>query len=163
MTSTLVGLADRYLAEYAAKIERATAELPEAAFWWRTNERSNSIGNLILHLHGNLSLWILSGLAGEPFVRRRSTEFSAREALRRADLLALLSTTVERSRRAIRTLSHGDLSREREIQTYTVDGYSALFHAVEHTSYHTGQIVLLAKQLLPPEIDLEFYPQHRDE
>lgn len=163
MTATLIGLAERYLAEYEEKIERATAGLPETALWWRANERSNSIANLILHLHGNLSLWVLSGLAGEPFERRRSAEFAAREALPKTALLALLATTVERCRTAIRELSSEDLARERRIQTYTVDGYAALFHTVEHMSYHTGQIVLLAKQLLPPEIELEFYPQHRDE
>jgi uncharacterized damage-inducible protein DinB len=161
--SRLVELADRYLAEYLDKIERATAGLPDAAFWWRANERSNSIANLLVHLRGNLSQWILAGLGGESFARRRAAEFAARDGAQRGELLAALAATVGRCRAVVARSTDAELDRERRIQGYVVDGWAALFHAVEHMSYHTGQIVLLAKQLLPPETGLEFYPQHRDE
>ena len=162
MTS-LVALADSYLVQYLDKIELATAALPDAALWWRANERSNSIANLVLHLRGNLSLWILAGLGGEPFDRHRAAEFAARDDTPRDELLAALAATVARCRAVLARLAADELDRERRIQGYAVDGWAALFHAVEHMSYHTGQIVLLAKQLLPPEVELEFYPQHRDE
>jgi uncharacterized damage-inducible protein DinB len=161
--TALVELANRYLAEYLDKIERSTAALPDAALWWRANERSNSIANLVLHLRGNLSLWILAGLGGERYARHRAGEFATRAETPRAELVAGLATTVEQCRAVLRRLTPDELDRRREIQGYTVDGNGALFHAVEHMSYHTGQIVLLAKQLLPPEVELEFYPQHRDE
>jgi uncharacterized damage-inducible protein DinB len=156
-------LADRYLAEYLDKIARAIAGLDEPAVWWRANERSNSIGNLLLHLHGNLTQWILGGLLGEPFERRRGREFAAREGAPKAELLASLAAVVARARAGIAGLSAEELARVRRIQSYDLDGYAALFHAVEHMSYHTGQIVLLAKSLLPAEGAFEFYPQHRGE
>jgi uncharacterized damage-inducible protein DinB len=159
----LLELADRYLAEYLSKIERATAGIDDRQLWWRANERSNSIANLLIHLRGNLSQWILGGLAGEPVVRHRGAEFAARSGTGRDELLAALAETVTRCRQAIGRLDAADLRATRSIQTYDIDGHGALFHAVEHMSYHVGQIVLLAKALLPPTAELEFYPQHRDE
>jgi uncharacterized damage-inducible protein DinB len=163
MRSRLVGFAVRYLAEYLSKIERATEGLGPDQIWWRANERSNSIANLLLHLDGNLNQWVVTGLLGEPTTRRRSAEFEARAGGSRDELLGRLARTVERCRSGIVELSDEDLAAVRRIQTYEVDGYAALFHAVEHMSYHTGQIVLLAKQLLPPTRVIEFYPQHRGE
>ncbi len=163
MNTRLVKFAVRHLAEYLGKIERATEGLREDQIWWRANERSNSIANLLLHLDGNLGQWVLSGLLGEPMTRRRSAEFEARAGSSRDELLRRLARTVERCRSGIAALTDADLATIRHIQTYDVDGYAALFHAVEHMSYHTGQIVLLAKQLLPPTAALEFYPQHRGE
>jgi hypothetical protein len=168
----LVELADRYLGEYLEKIDRSTAGLAPAAIWHRPDERSNSIGNLLLHLRGNLTQWVLGGLLGEPFERRRGAEFAARPGpggpgdgttTGRDELLAELAGVVERCRAGIRRLDEEELGRRRTIQGYELDGYRALFHAVEHMSYHTGQIVMRAKELLPPGVELEFYPQHRGE
>ena len=163
----LIDLAGRYLAEYLDKIERSTARLDDEAIWSRANERSNSIANLLLHLCGNLSQWVLAGLLGESVERRRGAEFAARpgriNGASRGELLGALAEVVERCRAGIVRLEPAELARRRRIQGYEVDGHRALFHAVEHMSYHTGQIVLLAKQLLPPSVELEFYPQHRDE
>ena len=163
MNSRLPALAVRYWSEYLEKIERATAPLDEASLWWRANERSNSIGNLLLHLEGNLSQWVLHGLLGEPFERHRSQEFAAAGGLGRGALVERLARVVERCRAGVRRLDEGTLAHVRHIQTYDVDGYQALFHAVEHMAYHTGQIVLLAKALAPPGTEIDFYPQHRGE
>jgi hypothetical protein len=48
-----------YLAnEYPAKLRLAMAALPDDQLWWRPNNGSNSVGNLLLHLNGNLRQWI---------------------------------------------------------------------------------------------------------
>jgi len=159
----LVELADLYFAEYLSKIERATAGLTDESLWWRANERSNSIANLLLHLDGNLSQWVLGGLLGQTIVRHRSEEFAARGTAGRTELLARLAGTVGRCRSGVAALDREALARPLSIQGYETDGAGALFHAVEHMSYHAGQIVLLAKALLPGEVELEFYPQHRGE
>lgn len=163
MRTRLIEFADRYWSEYLGKIESSTAGLTDEQVWLRANERSNSIANLLLHLRGNLSQWVLVGLLGERFERRRGEEFAARSGAPRAELVAALATTVARCRAGVATLTGEDLARVRRIQTYDVDGYAALFHVVEHMSYHTGQIVLLAKSMLPAGAELEFYPQHRTE
>ncbi|MFN7942094.1 MAG: DinB family protein [Thermoanaerobaculia bacterium] len=169
MHSRLLGFVDHYLAEYQSKIERATSSLGEEDFWFRPEPRSNSIANLLLHLQGNLSLWVLEALCGIPAHRQRSAEFAARPGVGLAagktgpELVADLGRTVERCRQEALRLEPGDLTPRRTIQTYEVDGFQVLFHAVEHMSYHTGQIVLLAKLRLPAGESLEFYPQHRGE
>jgi uncharacterized damage-inducible protein DinB len=156
----LARLADHHWSEYLRKIEDAVAPLDEDQLWWRPNERSNSIANLLAHLHGNLSQWVLEGLGGEPFERHRDAEFAARGGATKARLLGDLATTVERCREIARRLPAAELTRIRKVQKYELDGATALFHAVEHMSYHTGQIVLLAKWL---GAEVDFYPQHRGE
>lgn len=166
MNSRLIEFAEHYWAEYLGKIERAVAPLTEEQLWWRGGDPEgpgNSIANLLAHLHGNLSQWVLTGLGGQPFERHRDAEFAARPgpgAATKEELVATLAATVERCRATIRGLSADDLARVRKIQKYELDGYRALFHTVEHMSYHTGQIVLLAK--LQGAV-LDFYPQHKGE
>lgn len=160
MPSRLLEFADHYWTEYLRKITAAVEPLTEEQLAWRANETSNSIANLLAHLHGNLSQWVLAGLGGEPFERQRSAEFSPAIGDDKATLLGNLAETVRRCRDVVRRLSPEELGRVRKIQTYELDGTAALFHAVEHMSYHTGQIVLLAKSL---GVTVDFYPQHRGE
>lgn len=159
----VVEIAGHYLGEYLDKIDRATAPLSRDDLWWRPDEGLNSIANLILHLEGNLSLWILDNLGGDRFERDRAGEFAARGAQDRDALLGRLRVVVAACRETIDRLTVEELERRRDVQTYRVDGYASLVHAVEHMSYHTGQIVWIAKLRLPAGTELEFYPQHRDE
>ena len=160
MNSRLVEFAEHYWSEYLGKIETAVESLTDDQIWWRPNENSNSIANLLAHLHGNLSQWVLSGLGGQPFERHRSEEFSARAGATKAELFGQLEATVGQCRKLLHGLSPAELGRVRQIQKYELDGYRALFHTVEHMSYHTGQIVLLAKL---QGVALDFYPQHQGE
>src|SRR4026209_2602342 len=76
--------------EYLPKIERCLERLTDEQIWWRANEESNSIGNLVLHLCGNARQWIISGVGGQPDARVRDTEFQQREVISRDRLLGLL-------------------------------------------------------------------------
>ena len=156
-------LACRYLEEYLSKIRASLERLDDGSSWWRPGPASNSIANLLLHLDGNLSLWILHGLGGEPNRRQRSLEFSARDGAPTGQLEEALRRTVLRCVEVIRGLDPSELDTVRQIQGYSVDGLGVVFHAVEHMSYHTGQIVSMAKALLEGSEPLEFYPRHRDE
>lgn len=160
MDSRLVGFADHYWSEYLGKIAAAVEPLTEEQVWWRAGEGDNSIGNLLAHLDGNLRQWVLEGLGGEAYERHRDAEFAARGGVAKGELMARLRATVERCRAVVARLSSAELARPRRIQKHELDGYHALFHTVEHMSYHTGQIVLLAKL---HGARLDFYPQHRGE
>jgi uncharacterized damage-inducible protein DinB len=149
----------RLFEEYLHKIEAAVDMLAAEQVWWRANQRSNSIGNLVLHLVGNLSQWVLAGLGGEAYQRRRTAEFAAREGAAPEDLLAALRAVVQRCVATAGRLDEVEMTETYEIQGYQRDGFGVLLHAVEHMAYHTGQIVLLAKQLAPEGAELEFYPQ----
>ena len=155
--------ADKYLAEYLRKIEHCAALLTDEQLWWKPNEACNSVGNLLLHLRGNLSQWVLAGIGGEPVERHRSAEFAAARSHGKSDLVGDLSDVVNRARRTIREMRPTDLARSIRVQGYETDGLGVVFHVVEHMGYHTGQIVAATKQLLGPAANIEFYPQHRGE
>lgn len=155
-------LSARYLEEYLNKIDTCLEKLGEEQLWWRPNEASNSVGNLVLHLVGNLSLWILVSLGGSDFQRRRSEEFQARGTHDVTQLRAALAETVEQCRQVLERLPESELGRPRQVQGYEIDGLGIVYHAVEHMSYHTGQIVWVTKSLAA-QAAVDFYPQHAGE
>lgn len=159
----LTELAERYLAEYLDKIEIAVEGLDDEDLWARSGAGTNSIANLILHLCGNLSLWVQASLGGRPYERDRAGEFAADHTAGKPDLLSALRIVVGESRRTIAGLSAEALESELEVQGYVTDGRGIVLHALEHMSYHTGQIVMLAKQTLAVEGGIEFYPHHAGE
>jgi uncharacterized damage-inducible protein DinB len=150
-------LSSALLQEYADKIRIGLERLGEEQVWWRPNDECNSAGNLVLHICGNLSLWLLGGLGGIEYERDRAGEFRARGSMSRTELLACLDETVARGREVLEDV---DLNKELRLQGYHVDGLAALYHTVEHASQHTGQILFIVKQLAP---GFELYPQHADE
>jgi uncharacterized damage-inducible protein DinB len=154
----LGGEAVRYFAEYLDKIEETVTLLAPDQVWWRANERSNSVGNLLLHLTGNLSQWVLAGLGGEAYERRRAAEFAAREGASAGELLAGLRAVVKRCIAVVGRLDDEALAARHAIQGYRRDGFGVLLHTVEHMAYHTGQIVFLGKQLAGAKAEIEFYP-----
>jgi uncharacterized damage-inducible protein DinB len=158
----LLAQLDRDLTSYSDKIKHCVGLLDESQLWWRANERSNSVGNLMLHLSGNLSQWVLNGIGGRPFERQRSMEFSV-GGTTREQLIGGLTRVVAECRAVVSGLAEADLLAPRTIQSYSTDGLRALLHAWEHMSYHTGQIVLLTKHLIGDRIEIDFYPQHRGE
>jgi uncharacterized damage-inducible protein DinB len=128
------------------RIESCLALLKGSEVWWRPNAASNSVGNLVLHLNGNLGQWIVAALGGAPDRRVRDQEFAERGPIPTRQLQARLHEMVLQACRVIEGLSQRDLRRPLTIQGFRVNGLEAIFHAVEHFSHHTGQIVLLTKQ-----------------
>ena len=146
----------RYLAsEYPTKIQRCLDVLPADAIWRRDDDTSNSIGNLLLHLSGNIRQWIVSGVGGAPDARVRRAEFDAREGDGGAALMERLLATVRDADAVLASLDAVRLAELRTIQGRNVTVLDAVYHVVEHFSMHTGQIILLAKRFAPGR--LEFY------
>lgn len=141
--------------DYLPKIERCLEELSDEDVWWRANPESNSIGNLLLHLAGNVRQWIVSGVGGAPDERVRQQEFDARSGITRAELLARLRQVLRDADAALAALDVSHLLEQRRIQGDDVVLLEAIFHVVEHFSMHTGQIILLTKMLKGG--DLKFY------
>ncbi len=133
----------------------ALARLSDDEVWWRPNEHSNSVGNMLLHLCGNIRQWIISGVGGMPDTRTRPLEFSEEGPIPASELLARLEDTVDEAVSVLERLDRSRLLEERRIQAYDPSLLRAIFHAVEHFSYHTGQIVYVVKMLR--DEDLRFY------
>ena len=141
--------------DYLPKIERCLERLTDEQVWWRANEESNSIGNLILHLCGNARQWIISGVGSLPDHRNRDSEFAQRDRIPRSELLTLLRSTLSEIQTTLQTLDPDTLLDARKIQGHDVDILEAIFHVTEHFSMHTGQIIMLTKMLT--SLDLRFY------
>jgi uncharacterized damage-inducible protein DinB len=138
--------------EYLPKIERCLLELDEDQIWWRPNAASNSVGNLILHLCGNVRQWIISGVGGEPDDRQRQHEFDQSGGLGRDELLDRLRQTVTAAADVIEGVNERVLLTNTVIQGKERGVLEAIYHVVEHFSMHTGQIIFLTKQLAPRDM-----------
>jgi len=135
-----------YLAyEYPTKIRLALETLDETTIWKRENQESNSIGNLMLHLTGNVREWIVSGIGGVPSERDRAAEFAASSGFTKSELLSGLVSSVMDADKVLSHITEADLEREVSIQGRETTVLAAVYHVVEHFSMHTGQIIMLAK------------------
>ena len=131
--------------DYLPKIERCLEVLGEDDLWWRSNEASNSIGNLMLHLNGSTRMWILRIAGGRRVVRNRESEFEERGPIAGAALLARLRATLAEVDEVLSVLDQTTLLERRESPQGEVTVLWAVLHAVEHFAMHTGQIILLTK------------------
>jgi uncharacterized damage-inducible protein DinB len=153
LASTFIELSRHYLAtEYRMKLRVAVESLPADALWSRPNEESNSVGNLLLHLAGNVRQWIVAGVGGASDTRNRASEFDARNGADAATLLAALDAVLDDADAVLAELTGVDLATTRTIQGRDVEVLEAVFHVVEHFSGHVGQIVLIAKMHSPGAI-----------
>ncbi len=143
------------LTQLSGRIQDCLGRLSSEQVWARNNDNENSVGNLVLHLCGNLGQWIGSGVGGKPDTRQRDTEFAARGSVQPAELSGRLGQAVSEAAGIIRHLPHARLSDKITIQKYDVTFLEAIYHVVEHFSQHTGQIIFATK-LLTGE-DLGYY------
>jgi len=141
--------------EYPTKIQRCLDVLPADALWRRDDASENSVGNLLLHLSGNVRQWVVSGVGGAPDTRRRSSEFDARDGTGAAALMTALRATLQEADAVLSSLDARSLGEARRIQGRDVNVLDAVYHVVEHFSMHTGQIVLLTKRYAPGRV--QFY------
>lgn len=146
---------------YLPRIARCLALLSENEIWWRPHATSNSVGNLVLHLEGNIRQWIISGLGGAPDRRERDKEFAAKGPLPRRQLLQHLRGTVNEACHVLAKLKPRGLARRRVIQGYRLAGVQALYHVTEHFAYHAGQIILLTKMKRRRDLKFTHLPKHR--
>lgn len=141
--------------ENTTRIAKCLDELSEEEIWQRPNDSSNSVGNLILHLCGNIRQYAVSSLGKLPDTRTRDAEFEATQGFSKSELLQLLTDTIKIAEVIMQTSDEADLMEVRSVQCYQLSGMGIILHVVEHYSYHTGQIAFWTKQLRNK--DLGFY------
>ena len=157
----------RLLEDYFVKIAAAIDALDDEQVWRRPNESSNSVGNLLLHLTGNVRQWIISGVGGAEDTRDRASEFAARGSAPKTELVELMRATLDEADAVLAGIegecadasSDEPLRRVCKPQAYEVTVFDAIFHVVEHFSYHTGQIIFAAKWLAEGQVS--FYDDRR--
>ena len=144
-----------HLNENTPRIKKCLDKLTEEQIWLKPNEQSNSIGNLILHLCGNMTQYIISSIGNQQDHRERDLEFSTKGGFTKVELYNKLNDTVNTSCKVISNLSEEELLKVRSVQGYNNSGIHSIIHVVEHYSYHTGQIAFWTKIIT--NSDLEFY------
>lgn len=137
------------------RIAKCLDLLSEGEVWQKPNPHLNSIGNLILHLCGNITQYAISSIGHAPDNRTRDAEFAATGGFTKAELLEKLTTTVNRACDVIQSASSEELMRHRIVQGFSYTGIGNIIHVTEHYSYHTGQIAFWTK--LIKDKDLGFY------
>lgn len=140
--------------EYRTKLAHALDVLPADALWRRPAEGSNAVGNLLLHLAGNVRQWLVAGIGGVAFDRDRSGEFAAEGGRDAPALLAHLDAALRDADAVLATLGPGDLVRPVRIQSRDTTVLAAVFHVTEHFGMHTGQVLLLTKAAAPGRLRL---------
>lgn len=143
------------LQQYESRINACLDRLSYQQVWTRNAEAQNAVGNIVLHLSGNVRQWIVSGIGGAPDTRDRDSEFAAREGAQIPELKLVLHETVAEAVRVLQSVSAQRLSEPLRCQSYNVTILEGIYHVVEHFSHHAGQIIFATK-LLTSE-DLGFY------
>jgi hypothetical protein len=147
----------KLLEQYWPRLRKAVEPLGDEQIWWRPNDASNSIGNLILHLNGNVWQWLVASFNRLEDKRDRPAEFSATGDLSASDLLARLGQTLDEAAKVLARLTQEELLATWHIQGYTVSGLAAVYQVVEHFGLHHGQIVYITK--MQEGRDLGFYSE----
>jgi uncharacterized damage-inducible protein DinB len=145
----------RLYTESMPRIRQCLGELTVEEIWARPNGHTNSVGNLVLHLAGNVRQWIVTGLGGSADLRERQAEFDTPGPMPTAELLGRLEKALSDASRVLDGLDPASLLMPRRVQGFTESGLSILVHVVEHFSYHTGQIAYIVKAR--KDVDLGFY------
>lgn len=131
--------------DFLPKLLHCLDAMSDQQIWWRPNEQSNSVGNLVLHLRGNLKQWIVVPLGGGRFRRDRNAEFATRERVPKAQLIADIQATVDEVETVLKGFAANQLLVRYPVQNYQTSALQAIYHVVEHFSYHLGQILYIYK------------------
>ncbi len=142
----------KLLEQFWPRMKECVTPLTTEQVWWRPNDASNSIGNLLLHLEGNVRQWLVASFKEEADKRNRPAEFAAQDGLSAADLLGRLGGTLDEAAKVLERLTVAELLAPYEIQGYHVRGIDAVYQVVEHFGLHYGQIVYITKSLLAKDL-----------
>ena len=140
------------------KIKHCLGQLTDEQVWWRSRPSLNSIGNLILHLCGNVHQWIVAGLGGTADNRDRPAEFAERRSVPKEELLARLESVVGGAKAVLARQTARQLLENRSIQGFNVTGLEAIFSSVPHFRGHTQEIVSMTRLQLGDAYKFDWIP-----
>ena len=154
LTDEFLHISRHQLRERLRRIELCVAKLDDEQLWARAHESENAVGNLILHLAGNIRQWIVSGVGGAPDTRERDAEFTQHEPLGREEIMSALRQAIGDADGVLASLTGEDLLVKRKIQVFEVTALHAVYHCVEHLAEHTGQIVWATKRMTGEDLGI---------
>ena len=147
--------------DYPAQIGQCLDVITEDDLWWRPDEKSNALGNIMLHLIGSNRLYVGYGVGARSIERDRASEFTARGNPGRAPIVDAWSETVTMMRDVLHGLSPSQLMETTDRTGKMTTIASILLHASHHTAAHMGQVVWITKMRHPGALD-EVWIRTRD-
>jgi hypothetical protein len=159
----LAAFRSRVTGVFPAQVRAALASLTEEQVWWRPNEKSNSIGNLVLHLTGSLNYYLNRNLGDIAYDRDRAAEFAERRPVPKTVLLALFDDMVSKAEHTFDLLTPNSLVAPSPEPTMHAIAFEDLLNVTTHLATHTGQIVWIAKMLNEGAVDEVWIKTHRFE
>ena len=162
LDSTLLHLIrSRMVDDYPMQVGQCLDVITEDDLWWRPDEKSNALGNIMLHLIGSNRLYVGYGVGARSIERDRASEFTARGNPGRAAIVDAWSETVTMMRDVLHSLSPSQLTETTDRTGKMTTIASILLHASHHTAAHMGQVVWITKMRHPGALD-EVWIRTRD-
>jgi hypothetical protein len=158
LASAYIGLARKHLADRIERIKHCVGQLDDAQVWWRPHPSMNSVGNILLHLGGNLRQWIVSGVGGVPDTRNRPAEFTERGPIPRDELIRRLEAVAFEADATLAALDESRLLEPRRIQGFDVTVLSAIWGSLEHLGGHAQEIVSITRLQLGDDYRFAWTP-----
>lgn len=161
LKAALEALRARITRIFPEQIHAAVEGLTEDELWWRPNEQSNSIANILIHLTGSLNHYLNRNLGGMEFTRDRPAEFADRSGASKSTLLEAFDQMVARAEQTFAALDVSKLgaaSPEPSMHKFVIED---LINIAVHLSNHAGQIVWIAKLLHADAVDEIWTRSHK--
>jgi uncharacterized damage-inducible protein DinB len=140
------------------KIEHCLKQLDDEQVWWRPRDEMNSIGNLLLHVAGNLRQWIVAGVGDVEDTRIRQLEFDERGPLPKEQVLNRLLEVLSQAEATIRNVSAEELLKDKRIQGHDSNKMQAIWHSITHFQGHVQEIIGMTRQQLGADYKFEWTP-----
>lgn len=141
-----IRVARKELTQGCERVRACLGKLSTEQIWDRGSDAENSVGNLVLHLAGNVRQWIVSGVGGAADARDRDWEFATRDRLAADELLERLEDAVGGADAVLADLTAAQLLETRRIQVYELTVLHAITHVLTHFAGHAGQIIWATKR-----------------
>lgn len=154
IAATFIAFSNSKLDQMTHQLAVCIGKLSDEQIWQRGADHENAVGNLVLHLCGNMRQWILHGVGGQPDIRTRDAEFSAAGALTGPDLLQQFQSTNTAAKAIIAATPASRMCERTTPQGRDVAILDAIYQVVGHVQQHVGQIILLTKQMAAQDLDL---------
>jgi len=162
LTTALTALRVRIIKVMPAEVRECVALLDDEQIWWRPNEQSNSVGNIILHVSGSLNHYLNRNIGGIDYDRDRAAEFAERRTIPKAELLAIFDDMVAKAEQTFDALTLERLSDPSPEPKMHVSVMEDLINVAVHLSNHAGQIVWITKMLRGDAVDEVWMKAHKE-
>jgi Protein of unknown function (DUF1572) len=142
------------------QIRACIEALTEEQLWWRPNEKSNSVGNLVLHVSGSTRHYLSRSIGHIQYNRDRPAEFSERGPLPKQQLLAIFDETIDQAASVLDSFEMSRFMEETKEPGYQTV-FEQLFGIAIHFAAHAGQVVYATKALKESSVDELWISTHR--